>query len=194
MNRESDISWASASDVVRAAERFYVSADGPITSEDSHRHVRDLVKHAGLTFARQHRWGEVFRLLNSVQIPPNMMDADLFRLRSALVLYEQKRVSRVRRTLLIILLAVLAYIFGVSPSIFVTLENPARITSSMPFLDWSEGLYWSIMTSTTVGYGDIVPQTPYARMLALFNASIGVTLMGVIAGLILGLVTPRRID
>jgi hypothetical protein len=188
------IPWESAWEVIRAAECFYGDADGGISSEQSHRHVRELVKHAGLHFAKRHRWEEVFRLVNSVQIPPNMMDADLFRLRSALVLYEQRRVTRVRRTLLFILTIVLAYIFCVSPSIFVTLENPTRVANGMSVLDWSEGLYWSIITSTTVGYGDIVPQTPYARMLALFNASLGVTLMGVIAGLILGLVTPRRVN
>ena len=75
----------------------------------------------------------------------------------------------------------------------MALENPTRIEHRMDELDWSEGLYWSIMTSTTVGYGDIVPQTPYARLLALLDAALGVTLMGVTAGIILGAVTPRRL-
>ena len=48
--------------------------------------------------------------------------------------------------------------------------------------------------STTVGYGDVVPYTPFGRMFALFDALLGVLLMGVTAGLILSLLTPRRLD
>jgi voltage-gated potassium channel len=63
----------------------------------------------------------------------------------------------------------------------------------MGMLDWSEGLYWSVITSTTVGYGDIVPYTPYGRLFGLFNAMLGVVLMGVVAGLILSTLSPRRL-
>jgi voltage-gated potassium channel len=48
-----------------------------------------------------------------------------------------------------------------------------------------------VVTLTTVGYGDIVPQTPYARLFALFTALLGATTLGVIAGLVLNLMTPR---
>jgi voltage-gated potassium channel len=60
-------------------------------------------------------------------------------------------------------------------------------------LDWSEGLYWSVITFATVGYGDIIPQTPYARLLSLFNAVLGVTLTGVLAGLIVNHLSHRRV-
>jgi voltage-gated potassium channel len=93
-----------------------------------------------------------------------------------------------------LLAGVLAYLFCVSPTVFVHLENPQRIAHDLSVLDWSEGLYWSVLTSTTVGYGDIVPYTPYGRMLALFNALLGVLLMGVVAGLILSALSPRRLD
>jgi hypothetical protein len=152
------------------------------------------VKHSGLNFARQDKWGEVFRLLASVQMPPDVIDADLFRLRSALVLYEQRRIVRVRRMLTFALGGVLVYLICLSPTVFVRLENPYRIAHKMPALGWSEGLYWSVITSTTVGYGDIIPYTPYGRLFALFNALLGVLLMGVTAGLILSLMTPRRLD
>jgi len=184
-------SWRSAAEVIAAAERLYALSD-QWSADDRHRMVRDLVKTGGLQFARQKRHDEAFRLLAVLQIPPDLMDADLFHLRNSLLLYEQKRVTRVRTILKTVLIGVLAYLLLIAPTIFVMLENPHRASHDMAQLDWSEGLYWSIMTSTTVGYGDIVPQTPYARLLSLFDAVLGVTLMSVTAGLILSWVTPRR--
>ncbi|HEX8520690.1 MAG TPA: potassium channel family protein [Tepidisphaeraceae bacterium] len=188
------IPWSNASEVSAAAECFYGFYDTNTTSEAAHRRVRDLVKHAGLNFARAERWGEVYRLLATVQVPPDVIDADLFRLRSALVLYEQKRVVRIRRALSLALVGVLLYLFCVSPIVLVELENPYRSAHQLPVLKWSDGLYWSVMTSTTVGYGDIVPFTPYGRLFAMFTGLLGVLLVGVTAGLILSLLTPRRVD
>jgi len=106
---------------------------------------------------------------------------------------EQRRVRRIRRRFLYALLLVLVYLLAVCPTVFVKLDNPRRIAQGMSELDWSEGLYWSVITLTTVGYGDIVPQTPYARMFALFNAVLGVTTMGTIAGLVVNSLTPRPV-
>ena len=104
-------------------------------------------------------------------------------LRHQALLRDRRHTRRVRRRFVAALLTVLVYLLAVCPTVFVHLDNPRRISQGMSELDWSEGLYWSVITMTTVGYGDIVPQTPYARMFALFNAILGVTMMGVVAGL-----------
>jgi len=190
---ESSDRGRTAADVIAAAEQLYFSEQTDLPPDETHRRVRDLVKGAGVSFVRDGRWNEAFRLFGTIQLPPALLDAELFHLRNALALREQRRVARVRRVLKLILLGVLVYLFCFSPTFFTRLENPHRAEMGLAELDWSEGLYWSVITSTTVGYGDVVPFTPYARLLALFNASLGVMLTGVIAGLILGLVTPRRL-
>ena len=188
------IPWESAAAVIAAAECFLDFAHARLPPDESHRRVQDLVKHAALRFARTGRLGHAFELLSSVRMHLDPHDPELFRLHNALLRHEHKRVARRRRWLLSLLVAVLGYLFFVSPTVFVRLENPHRIDSAMSELDWSEGLYWSVITSTTVGYGDIVPYTPYGRLFGLFNALLGVLLMGVVAGLILSTLSPRRLS
>lgn len=114
-------------------------------------------------------------------------------LRRNALLREHRRVKRIRQRFLYGLLLVAVYLLAICPTVFVTLDNPRRVEQGMSKLDWSEGLYWSVITLTTVGYGDIVPQTPYARLFALFNAILGVTTMGAIAGLVVNALAPRRL-
>src|SRR5262249_5709481 len=80
------IPWESPAEVASAAECFYGFSDGGMTAEESHRRVRDLVKYAGLHFARQERYEDVFQLLTRVPVPATMMDAELFQLRNLVVL------------------------------------------------------------------------------------------------------------
>ncbi len=50
---------------------------------------------------------------------------------------------------------------------------------------WPTGasLYHAFINATTVGYGDIRPHKPAGRFLAVINALIGLTLMGIIVGI-----------
>jgi len=47
---------------------------------------------------------------------------------------------------------------------------------------WSrlDSIYWSFITATTVGYGDIRPVRPGSRMIAVLIAFLGLTLSGII--------------
>lgn len=46
---------------------------------------------------------------------------------------------------------------------------------------FGEALWWAIVTSTTVGYGDITPQTGLARLLATVLMLMGIGTVGVVA-------------
>ncbi|GAQ17982.1 ion transporter [Oceanobacillus picturae] len=48
--------------------------------------------------------------------------------------------------------------------------------------NFSDGVWWSIVTTTTVGYGDISPNTAIGRIIAIFLMVIGVGLIGMITG------------
>ena len=54
-----------------------------------------------------------------------------------------------------------------------------------------DSLYWSIITYTTIGYGDISPVTSVGKLLAAIHGIMGVLTTGVIAGLILNWLSPR---
>jgi hypothetical protein len=185
------IPWESAAEVASAAECFYGVTDGGMTADECHRRVRDLVKFAGQRFAQQGRWEEVYRLLSRVPLTAEMMDADLFRLRNTLFLYEQRRVGRIRTRMTLVIASVAAFVLFVSPVVFLNTENQYLADRNQPPHEWFDGLYWSVITFTTVGYGEIVPHTTAGRILAMVDSLFGVTVMGILAGTILSRVTPR---
>jgi voltage-gated potassium channel len=47
--------------------------------------------------------------------------------------------------------------------------------------DFGDALWWAIVTTTTVGYGDITPQTGLARLVATALMLMGIGLIGVVA-------------
>ena len=46
----------------------------------------------------------------------------------------------------------------------------------------SEGIWWAIVTTTTVGYGDMAPATPLGRLIAILLMMIGIGCIGMITG------------
>ncbi len=66
-------------------------------------------------------------------------------------------------------------IFG---SFMYLIEGPDNGFTSIP-----TSVYWAIVTVTTVGYGDIAPQTPLGRLLASFMVIIGYAIIAVPTGI-----------
>ena len=71
------------------------------------------------------------------------------------------RASRYKITVFLISVVSIVVIVG---SIMYLVEGPAAGFTSIP-----RGVYWAIVTLTTVGYGNIVPVTPFGQTLAAFD-------------------------
>ena len=83
-----------------------------------------------------------------------------------------------RRKILVFLFCVIVLnvIFG---SLMYVIEGPANGFISIPV-----SIYWAIVTMTTVGYGDIAPQTGFGRLLASVAMMIGYAIIAVPTGII----------
>ena len=72
------------------------------------------------------------------------------------------------------------------------------ITSSLYCIServsFSTALWWSIVTSTTVGYGDVSPTTLIGKLAAIINMLIGIGLIGMLTSSITGYFTKSAGD
>lgn len=71
---------------------------------------------------------------------------------------------------------ILVTIFG---SLIYVVEGPAHGFTSIP-----QSIYWAIVTITTVGYGDLVPQTVLGKGLASLTMLLGYSIIAVPTGII----------
>lgn len=94
----------------------------------------------------------------------------------ARLLVEALQASRYKVT--VFLLAVVSIVVIVGALMYI-LEGPASGFTSIP-----TGVYWSIVTLTTVGYGDIAPQTPPGQILAAVLMILGYAIIAVPTGIV----------
>ena len=57
------------------------------------------------------------------------------------------------------------------------------------FSTFANSLWWTIVTMTTVGYGDMAPTTPLGRLLAVIIMFFGISLIAVVTGTISSIFT-----
>ncbi len=82
-----------------------------------------------------------------------------------------------RRKVMVFFLSVLvlATIFG---ALMYVVEGPEHGFTSIP-----KSIYWTIVTITTVGYGDITPQTPLGQFIAALAMLLGYSIIAVPTGI-----------
>lgn len=97
-------------------------------------------------------------------------------LREAEVLVRALRASRRKIVVFIATVLTLVTILG---SLMYLVEGPEHGFTSIP-----AGIYWAIVTLTTVGYGDISPQTPLGQALASFIMILGYGIIAVPTGIV----------
>jgi hypothetical protein len=78
-------------------------------------------------------------------------------------------------------------VFGLVYSLVNMIEGNAFTTIDNEALFFSDLVYTSMVTLTTVGYGDIVPRTPIARSLSTFQALLGQFYLAILVARFVGL-------
>lgn len=83
-----------------------------------------------------------------------------------------------RRKIIVFLFAVLTLVIIIGSLIYI-IEGPEHGFTSIP-----RGVYWAIVTLTTVGYGNISPETPPGQFLAAIVMILGYSIIAVPTGII----------
>lgn len=82
-----------------------------------------------------------------------------------------------RRKIMVFIFTVLAVVI-VTGTLMYLIEGEANGFTSIP-----QGIYWAIVTLTTVGYGDFTPHTPLGQFLASFIMIMGYGIIAVPTGI-----------
>ena len=86
--------------------------------------------------------------------------------------------------------------FQVGIGLFITMISGGIILQWLETGDISQGnnpFWWSIVTMTTVGYGDFSPETPEGRMFAVFIMFAGITLVSLLTASISSIFVAQKI-
>lgn len=86
------------------------------------------------------------------------------------------RASRAKITVFLLAVIALVLIIG---SVMYVIEGPASGFDNIPV-----SVYWAIVTLTTVGFGDITPQTPLGRLLSSVVMILGYGIIAVPTGIV----------
>ena len=92
-----------------------------------------------------------------------------------------------RRKISVFLLFVLMVV-SVMGTLMYVVEGPENGYTSIPV-----GVYWAVVTMTTVGYGDVTPKTDLGRLIAAFQMLLGWGVLAVPTGIVSAEFTAQRV-
>jgi polar amino acid transport system substrate-binding protein len=84
---------------------------------------------------------------------------------------------------------VLMWWFERSPS-----KNSGKSDSQSSVMSWHEGIYWAVVTMTTVGYGDKTPQTNRGRVLAIVSMLGSLVLVSLLTTNLIARMTASQVE
>ncbi len=148
------------------------------------------------------RHGGIFDLLGCVPGLGSFRLAALFRLcrlsrlvRAVRMLRSQKKDGLWKDVLAnrgqyagFITLVLAGTVLAVASVLVVQAESKAADAN---ILTGGDGLWWAIVTITTVGYGDMYPVTPWGRVIGVFVMAAGVGIIGALASILASVLIPQ---
>lgn len=153
--------------VIDYAVRFYRADDRKKFFKEN---IPDLL--AIIPFSSMFSAFRVFRVFRIVKASRLLKFTRLLRA-GALTAKIRRRISGVLKT------NGLVYLLYVNSGLILAASGIMMYTEGMTFPD---ALWWSIVTCTTVGYGDISPSTVYGRITAVVLMVFGIGFLGMLTG------------
>lgn len=117
----------------------------------------------------------VFRVLKMVRF-----------LGEARILTNALKSSRIKITIFLVVVMCVVFIMG---TLMYVVEGPEHGFVSIP-----TSIYWAIVTLTTVGYGDISPETPLGQIIASMIMIIGYAIIAVPTGIVTSEFTRSKVE
>lgn len=127
--------------------------------------------------------GETFKVARTTRL------LKMFRLLKALRYSSQILVfinvlKKERKVLSSVLLLAVCYIFVTALVMFNVEPQFNPETGEATFTTFFDALYWSAVTLTTVGYGDMCPATDTGRLISMLSAMFGIAIIALPSGII----------
>ena len=200
------LEWESPTHMMDFSESLYHSRfSDSETAKMLNQHASKLLHKALYQYEKEGEMEKLFRLLRLAPTYLLRDDPELGRLLYRANAYEIRRIRRSRRFLFVYLIVQVVFVLFIFPYLFINAEN-GRLQRQVEqladvelgdegyrLITYSEGVYWSVITASSIGYGDVTPRTTTGRMIAGTLGTMGVITVGILAGLVLDWITPRRI-
>jgi voltage-gated potassium channel len=93
-------------------------------------------------------------------------------------------IRKERRVLMSVLCIAIFYVFLTALIMFNAEPHSNPVTGEPTFGDFFDALYWSTVTLTTVGYGDLTPVTNIGRFVSMLSSIFGVAVIALPSGVI----------
>jgi voltage-gated potassium channel len=101
-------------------------------------------------------------------------------------LLSERRLQRLNRA--VVSGRILPYLAFVTLSITVAAAVAVRLLAHDEFESFGESLWWAAQTVTTVGYGDVIPQTGFSKLVAAFVMFFGVAAVSLFTAIVTSVV------
>ena len=110
-------------------------------------------------------------------------------------LLSERRLARINRA--VVSGRILPYVVGVTFVITLGAAAAVRLLAHGEFDSFGESVWWAAQTVTTVGYGDVIPQTAFSKAVAVFVMFFGVAALSLTTAIVTSAVmaaSRRRLD
>ena len=127
--------------------------------------------------------GSNFKLLRTLRMMKILRLLKALRYSDQIFLFV-KVLQKERKVLTAVLLFAATYIFVTALVMFNFEPRINPHTGQETFHTFFDALYWSTVTLTTVGYGDLCPATNLGRLISMFSSLFGVAVIALPSGII----------